>query len=128
MGGTKAQLQAMLNTAVTVFNPPDSNYDAAGTLLAPEIVLISVRQQKQIQGKDKVIDFMKTQIDKPSFTPTSVPTFNLDGADGVATTATITGTGTWKDANGTEQLNFTFKCKFTNNSWLFTDLRTIRLA
>ena len=124
MGGTTKQLQDMFKGVVIAFN--DHDYATVGNSLALGAIVRSVRpQQRPVHGNAEIVAWMETQDDQPTFMPDSGTAFNLDGPEGAAMTATITGMGTWHDKYGTDRLSFTFKCQFNGGGWVLSDLSTI---
>ena len=122
MGGTIADLTMTLGKSIAAFNAHDKA--AVSENLAPDITVVSLHPRQTLIGQAGVNSIKANFNDDPTFTLLHMNVDLHGAADGVATTATLTGTAKWNDRNGPETLQFTFECIFTNR-WLFQKISAV---
>ena len=125
MAGTIAALQKTLEDTIKAFN--GRKFDEVKRHLAANLTVTPLRVRPSFKRNptavtyagDKARESLHDQfIDHAQFLDEK---YTIDPPKGEATKATIKGTATWKDDNGTDKLEFNFVCVFDDHkkSWLF---------
>jgi hypothetical protein len=118
MGGNIADLKTTLTHTINAFNA--HNIDAVKAHLADNVTVTSLRPRRSSTGP-RAVTSLSNQFppnDNANFKLKSQPAF--DPPNGVATKATIKGTATWTDDNGSDPIQFDFECVFdSERGWLF---------